>query len=74
MTDHPGYMRVVDFCAWSDLSASTTHRLCRRGLLRKVRIGGASLIDLASWHELMREGYRGSVRDMGPSSQPEGDR
>jgi hypothetical protein len=36
----PGYMRVSGFCGWSGLSAPTVHRLCRRGLLRKIRIGG----------------------------------
>jgi hypothetical protein len=42
MTDHPGYMRIAKFCKWSDLSPPTVHRLCRKGKLRNVRIGGAS--------------------------------
>ena len=58
----PGSMRIANFCRYSGLSAPTVHRLCRKGLLRKIRIGGVSLIDMSSWHELSRNGYQGSVR------------
>jgi hypothetical protein len=61
----PAYMRIADFVSWSGLSSPTVHRLCRKGVLRKVRVGGASLIDMSSAHALFRSGYRQPVRDKG---------
>jgi hypothetical protein len=62
MTDHPGFMRVRAFCKWSGLSPATVHRLCRRGALRKVRIGSVSLICMESARTLFANGYRSPVR------------
>lgn len=59
----PAYLRIPTFCRWSGLSAVTVHRLCRRGLLRKVKIGGVSLICMASARELFAAGYPQPVRD-----------
>jgi hypothetical protein len=67
MTDRPGFMRIVKFCKWVDLSPATVHRLCRRGALHKVKVGGASLIEMASWHELTREGIGGRCAKRSPS-------
>jgi hypothetical protein len=58
----PAFLRIPDFVVWSGLSAPTFHRLCRKGVLRKVKIGGVSLICMASARALFASGYRGSVR------------
>jgi hypothetical protein len=59
------FKRIPKFCEWSDLSSPTVHRLVKKGLLKKVRIGGASLICMASAHKLFSSGYRQPVRGEG---------
>jgi hypothetical protein len=66
----PAYLRIPHFAVWADMSVPTVHRLCRIGLLRKVRIGGASYICMASARALFASGYLKSVRGGGVDDRP----
>jgi excisionase family DNA binding protein len=58
----PAYMRVGDFAVWCGLSRPTIFRLIRQGKLRRVKVGGASLIDMSSARALLERGDPKSVR------------